>query len=468
MEGDNANQDDRPIDERLRNLRTGVTRPFTTLPSWVGSSTYPQTNQEEVDVEDMLLGRLSIDEYYQINLDSSQPLPHQWGDGQLPPPPTGLPDGNCQWKGSTPPPAPPIPPPDFRLPRRKIDREQPAGQFPFLRLPREIRDEIYSYLVLFDTPPVPGGAVNSRSYVPSYKQVSLDLSIFRVNKMIHEEASEMFFGKNIFVIRMETNMRVYRMDVSWVAPWESLSYYHKMSDYRKAKLVPDYEYDENAVVKAGYFQNSLFLPRRYHHLIREIRIEIQDSRDEAYFYPKPHPLCQRISNTASKWTLVAFVERIRPLLEASERNLKVNIHVTSSIFKVLPKPWIEGWVREEYDVNERLKFLAMGYGPSVNPGSEHTESDRLHFKTLEIFYREIIRVCWPLTAGPWEYNITMPFVLDSIFAGLKEETLKRCNQTESGDTDARMFEKFVLPLSNDWMVRRGRLFTCCPPSPYRI
>lgn len=104
---------------------------------------------------------------------------------------------------------------------------------PFLRLSRELRDEIYKYLVLFTPPPIPFPLDRSQKdeiYITTHKREKLDLSIFRVNQQIHSEATEIFYRLNTFSIQVTTNLHkdlgcgsMY-LEVFWEAPWESIGY----------------------------------------------------------------------------------------------------------------------------------------------------------------------------------------------------------------------------------------------------
>ncbi|KAF3909308.1 hypothetical protein ABW20_dc0108756 [Dactylellina cionopaga] len=87
--------------------------------------------------------------------------------------------------------------------------------FRFLDLPRELRDEIYRYFVLLDFQRKP----QLGSDIPEYKKPSLDLTILRANKQIHDEASGMLYGCNLFIIRVVLEDSY---NVAYEAPWESL------------------------------------------------------------------------------------------------------------------------------------------------------------------------------------------------------------------------------------------------------
>lgn len=91
-----------------------------------------------------------------------------------------------------------------------IDDGEPDTRPLFLRLlPREIRDEIYKLVVLIGRPPPPSTLeeyfANDRRQLSSGsdpKPISINLSIIRVNKQIHEEAAYIFYSQTVFPVRI--------------------------------------------------------------------------------------------------------------------------------------------------------------------------------------------------------------------------------------------------------------------------
>lgn len=69
-------------------------------------------------------------------------------------------------------------------------------QFDFLRLPREVRDQIYSYALLV---PAQVTTAPRQSATPTHiKYKPLAPNICRLNKQTHEEGCEILYGRNVF------------------------------------------------------------------------------------------------------------------------------------------------------------------------------------------------------------------------------------------------------------------------------
>lgn len=85
----------------------------------------------------------------------------------------------------------------------QVTQPVPSQPFPFLKLPREIRDSIYYYALLRpDTGPEVGPAhicfihhkPSSRLISPPYWGTEESTRLFRVNHQVYSEASEMFYS----------------------------------------------------------------------------------------------------------------------------------------------------------------------------------------------------------------------------------------------------------------------------------
>ncbi|KAF3922566.1 hypothetical protein ABW21_db0208522 [Orbilia brochopaga] len=135
--------------------------------------------------------------------------------------------------------------------RRAANPEQKTN---FFSLPRELRDDIYDELVLFDLPETDDffywqaglpscvflhglGRGTERCVPPRVKYCRRNLSIFRVCRQTYLEASERFYSQNVFPIficirsTMPVGFQPYAdllmgrfTTVTQVAPWESLEY----------------------------------------------------------------------------------------------------------------------------------------------------------------------------------------------------------------------------------------------------
>lgn len=84
------------------------------------------------------------------------------------------------------------------LPRQASPPDQHIDRpFPFLSLPRELRDEIYSYVLLFGPPKEPFSIP-----VPLFERPCLETSLIYLNKQIHDEATSVLYSRNTFPIQI--------------------------------------------------------------------------------------------------------------------------------------------------------------------------------------------------------------------------------------------------------------------------
>jgi hypothetical protein len=89
--------------------------------------------------------------------------------------------------------------------------------FPFLKLPRELRNKIYSFVLVEDTHALKPIAVEVGEAIRKYQQSAIyshqskiglvDTAVLRANKQIYAEAFEVFLKKNTFLIDSECDER---------------------------------------------------------------------------------------------------------------------------------------------------------------------------------------------------------------------------------------------------------------------
>ncbi|KAK6353926.1 hypothetical protein TWF730_008346 [Orbilia blumenaviensis] len=315
------------------------------------------------------------------------------------------------------------------------------GPFNFLGLPREIRDEVYGYLLSRDPPPVI--APGSRHYPPIYKQISINLSIFRVNRQIHQEAAECFYGRNTFVIRLSTDIHKKRATVQYSAPWESLTY-SLTDNFTLTAPVIQSEYDGHYdSVPDDPISQPLSLSERYWHMFRNIRLDVEDFREEQFFIEPPHLLAWHPQKKTKNAILVPLFHRLQPLLDAAGAGLKLYIHVVS------------GMISD--NIKRKAKNFKGTTADMVAAGAEYTTFELL----LRTFYEDMLRTVWPFTTGAWQYSITTPSILNVWTEEIEEATLEDC-RTDSGlnEQEKENFKRFRRgEVSQDyyWVRRQGRL-----------
>ncbi|KAK8162661.1 hypothetical protein BKA80DRAFT_330025 [Phyllosticta citrichinensis] len=74
----------------------------------------------------------------------------------------------------------------------------PANQSPFMEMPRELREEIYAYLVVAGRTKQP--PLHLLPHCPMQNQLNLATNMLRVNKQVHEEALGVLGRQNKFVV----------------------------------------------------------------------------------------------------------------------------------------------------------------------------------------------------------------------------------------------------------------------------
>ena len=88
------------------------------------------------------------------------------------------------------------------LARLSIDREVP---FPFLKLPREVRDMIYNESLITEVEIVAYPEHYEKDDLPSFGNEKPRIALLQVNRLIYQETVPVFYGKNTF--RMPANVQ---------------------------------------------------------------------------------------------------------------------------------------------------------------------------------------------------------------------------------------------------------------------
>ncbi|KAK6538280.1 hypothetical protein TWF694_011159 [Orbilia ellipsospora] len=296
----------------------------------------------------------------------------------------------------------------FGFPEKPVPEIKPA--FPFLALPREIRDEIYSYLVFFDNDPLHSFVSMKTLNFPKFKGVSFpqasrggNLSLLQVNKQIHQEATELFYRHNVFPIRIVfggyqgSHHDGYNLYVNCTTPWEDLSYEFKKyptssgeEPYCSYQLSENFNEDPTQTwyVRRNEAETSIFPLPCYRNLLRKFRVEVIDARESADCW------YQRKGLAELRHLLIPFISRFRKLLGDSEEKVNLDINILTPCFGD----------REQWDWMHILR----------EPAS---------------YYQQLVEMIWPLTRGKWYYKLNIPQTGGvEIFDGLKEQTLKNCDE----------------------------------------
>ncbi|KAF3209762.1 hypothetical protein TWF106_005830 [Orbilia oligospora] len=279
-----------------------------------------------------------------------------------------------------------------------------SGSFPFLALPRSLRDKIYQYVIPFPTAPSapissfldnrPPFELRDRS-----SELSTDLSILLVNKQIHDEASQILYGETVFPVRVvinESRTDGYEpqtlFEVQYESPWEEVGYTWRDKDdigeYCAVNFLPRFA----THIPENNTPAPLPLPT-YRHLIKHLRLDIIDKRVYPYSlkeYDVPAIMQNRI-----KKLLIPFVHRLASQV-GSRKDITLDIKL-SSLF--LYKEELSNFqYREE-------------------AGEE----------TMEL-YSELIETIWPFTTGPWGYRLDLPLQIQKQHPKLVAHVIKTCDE----------------------------------------
>ncbi|KAK6346363.1 hypothetical protein TWF730_010689 [Orbilia blumenaviensis] len=289
----------------------------------------------------------------------------------------------------------------------------PRGQTDlFFRLPRELRDEIYVYLLTFQTDITPGFAMTAPRYPSCCRERLFALQgrselsnhrlyphVLRVNKQIHNEAAMVLYGRNRFVLRLATDSRAgfqrrWRrflianfLGVGFSSPWlvprpfepdfqeSNLAFYFVHTIWYLDKKVYNsdhYLWDCFCGVCAAGESRLKFVPLpavQYRCLLRYLRIELCDIRILRKSSPMPGP-------DHLRKLLLPFAYRLRELMDAAGAGPGLMIEIRA---KLRPRN------------SFTARFTEGGNGiPDVNA------------------YKELVNTLWPLTTGPWRYKVTLP------------------------------------------------------------
>ncbi|KAK6329806.1 hypothetical protein TWF730_006105 [Orbilia blumenaviensis] len=155
----------------------------------------------------------------------------------------------------------------------------------FLDLPRELRDEIYKYVLVFEpldtaikpndkNKPVWGQGFTSLGLPLRLKHRHLSLSLLRTCRQIYDETFPVFYGENTFGICVYVNLtmshggEVAHLRVRHYAPWEQMEYMYLLYCMDPEVLEAMYRPDENLQEESNAVHQIL----PHGHLIKNLRI----------------------------------------------------------------------------------------------------------------------------------------------------------------------------------------------------
>ncbi|KAF3222053.1 hypothetical protein TWF106_005831 [Orbilia oligospora] len=301
-----------------------------------------------------------------------------------------------------------------------INPQQPQPQpqlnttfHPFLRLPRELRDEVYE--IILSVPP-------TNVFDPEGYLLPLSLSILRVNRQIHQEASEIFHTTAVFPIHIKRNNEFtpsYTVHyLTQETPWEFFMYRYRG---KHGELFSVNEPTNFIVPDNRYIHpNDEYppIPRGMH--FRKFKVEVLDGRLLG-------EVPASINNgSASRKLLLLAVDRLLAQLVPlpRENTLTLEIHLFSKILQ---------------STAEEIVLTSGNYIRDPTAKS-----------LRKALYKDMVDTIWPLTQGPWKYSIHVPRSLEEEFPGVLEERLALCNQLEAGEKKEEGAWREPTPMWNLW------------------
>ncbi|RVD85101.1 uncharacterized protein DFL_003432 [Arthrobotrys flagrans] len=310
-----------------------------------------------------------------------------------------------------------------------------SGPFPFLALPRSLRDKIYQYVFSFPTAPsAPISAfLDNRPPFELRDRSSnspTDLSILLVNKQIHGETSQILYGKTVFPVRVvinESRTDGYEpqtlFEVQYESPWEEVGYTWRDKDdigeYCAVNFLPRF---------ATHIPESNNTPPpppipTYRHLIKKIRLDIIDKRVYPYSLKEYH--VPAIMQNRIKKLLLPFVHRLTSQVTSKDVTLEIKL---SSLF--LYKEELSNFqYREE-------------------AGEE----------TIEL-YTELIETIWPFTTGPWKYILDMPLQIQKQHPKLVAQVFRACDEEYGAmeGEEKKKYQTLDVKIPCFWAMSNGKM-----------
>ncbi|KAK6542080.1 hypothetical protein TWF694_007849 [Orbilia ellipsospora] len=325
------------------------------------------------------------------------------------------------------------------------NRDFDARHCLFLSLPLELREEIYYYLLL-----IPKSKIDLQNLNEArLDRPNLDLSILRVNKQVHEEASTILYSRNIFTILLRFNgcflpsfvtpaiYKRYEIRIAYSSPWEAFDY--------------TFQYPRATGQFSGIFpDNALWIKKRdvppveptmlpsptYSHLIRHIQVQLIDLRSST-----KNPLSVAIQEQFREnlqFALLPLIHRLRPLLDKAGDNLSVDLKIFSSEHLT--------FTREGLDTYREQVRRQLWLPDAAEPPWETDEG------WIPI-YSELLEAAWPLTT--LRGRLTMETPMDDKLNDIKREIFRKCNAKANGDA-SKMFENASTQKDCIWFMSGGK------------
>ncbi|KAK6511817.1 hypothetical protein TWF481_000723 [Arthrobotrys musiformis] len=328
--------------------------------------------------------------------------------------------------------------------------------FPFLSLPRELRDEVYSYILLLDVPEEPFSVP-----VPLFNHPVAETSLLYVNRQIHDEAAEFLYSRNTFSIQIvvqgglshsfipvgsdeHEDVTGYRFFSEYSSVWERFCHnaflpygFHEFSEARAYEVARN----PSIITCETHDPNSRAPPipaLRHCRHFRNLQINILDfKRPRLLRHPLTVPDYIR---SEMQTTYQPLVHHLKPILSSAGEHLNVAINIVS----------IEHTMQTGRNVVDELPYWKKyAEGRALRPSTSH-HSDQYYFPV----YEDLLRMAWPFTTGPWKAKVKTP--MDEVFGHRIQPILDHCNQNALLDRSIMEFKPYFLASGCSWVFKRGR------------
>ncbi|KAK6527643.1 hypothetical protein TWF694_004625 [Orbilia ellipsospora] len=356
--------------------------------------------------------------------------------------------------------------------------------FPFLLLPRELRDQIYSLLLFLPPPPAPPSSTTYSEFIDSYRPSKVpaeNLTVLRLNRQIHDEAAKVLYSDNIFAIQIavgdrvaisvraydtrevvipepgydpnvDTGLRAF-FDAVFESPWEARVGYtcceNKIGRFRD----PD-DFGGSIRVRWQNTNEETFkIPSpRYAQLVRHIRLDLLDTRlvRQAVADTPEYPVTSVVKQKIPK-ILLAYLFRLRRALGGGE-NVNMDINIISGLSE-----FVKSRTFASEDVKEYYASIGIDadkcHLDEVQCGGDGEEEELF---CNPAYVTELIDTAWPLTLGPWKYTIILPQLLHR-FQSLVPQILEKCSErVVIQENEMGRYERLKTLSTCEWVLEGGR------------
>ncbi|KAJ6259315.1 hypothetical protein Dda_6215 [Drechslerella dactyloides] len=332
-----------------------------------------------------------------------------------------------------------------------------GDSFPFLALPREIRDQIYGYLLLFDPQPQPAtghGFLRGRhktiienrencaiERLVEFQRPKLHVALLRTCHWVHDEAIQVLYSRNVFPVRIVA--KALFDIIAWIPPAEDFEVtYETVWDQLRFRFSPHEDsilYPEcDGIRHPTPLDGSSFIAPHYGRLIRRVQIDLAELRTGILrpFNPEPREI--------TRTPLIPLAHRLKTGLA----NLGANLHIHIRIVTI-PASYDDTGDEADARIAEMRRRDGRGS----------------HRRAI-VLYRHLVALAWPLTTGPWSWTLQTP--LDARFKDLEGAELEECAKVVWSSETEDMYVKTKLFKKCFWTMERGRLVVARDRREHRV